>query len=294
MKAKIAFFGTPEFAVSALRALQAEGYDFSLVITQPDKPVGRKQDLTPSPVKVAAKKLGLKVAEGLTAGELKDCSAEAGIVVAYGEIIPSGILNLFPKGCLNIHPSLLPKYRGPSPIQSAIFKGDEKIGVSIIRLDKKLDHGPVVAVVEEEIRGMNCQQLTEKLAESGARLLIDTLPDYLAGKIKPEDQDDSRATFTKLLKREDGRIDWQKPAEEVMRQIRAYFPWPGSFTEFKGKQVKILKASLGEEIEGEIGKFQNKNGRLVVRCGQESVVIEELQPEGRKPMSATEFINGYL
>ena len=135
--------------------------------------------------------------------------------------------------------------------------------------------------------------MSEKLAESGARLLIKTLPDYLAGRIEPKAQDDSEATFTKLLKREDGRIDWQKPAEEVLRQVRAYFPWPGSFTGFKGKQVKLLKASLGKELEGEIGKFQNKNGQLIVRCGKDSVVIEELLPEGRKPMPATEFINGY-
>lgn len=316
-KVKIIFFGTPEFAVPTLKALHQEGYNVCLVVTQPDKPAGRKNTLIPPPVKVEAKELGLEICQRfedlktfgpssgrglktknslrLRSGQVK---LDLGIVAAYGEIIPKKILDLFPLGCLNLHPSLLPKYRGPSPIQAAILNGDKETGVTIIKLDEKMDHGNHVARSTYHIAGSDTyESLLVKLAEEGAKLLIKILPDYLSGKIKLVPQDDSQATFTRLLKREDGKIDWQKSAEEIERQIRAYYPWPGSYTKLKTKnlKLKILSATAVEDLSSApIGEFHIKNGQLIVRCGQGSLIIEKLQPEGKKEMTAKEFINGYL
>lgn len=314
-KIKIIFFGTPNFALPTLNALIKEGYNIVLVVTQPDEPVGRKQILTPSPVKVEAKKLGLEVHDKIENLEvrIKNLGAEVGIVVAYGKIIPQEILDLFPLGCLNLHPSLLPKYRGPSPIQSAILNGDEETGVTIIKLDAKMDHGARISNFEFPLRPRaqgregilnddTYQSLSEKLASAGAELLIKTLPDYLAGKIKPEPQDDSQATYTKIINKEDGKIDWQKSAQEIERQIRAYAPWPGCFSGFlingKNINVKIVKAQhvvpLYDDNQTNIGQFQIKNGQLYVQCGHGALLIEKLQPAGKKAMTAREFINGYL
>ncbi len=298
-KTKIVFFGTPEFAVPTLQALHSEGFNICLVVTQPDKPVGRKQVLTPSPVKVEAEKMGLEIADDLKIKRLEDCNAEVGVVVAYGKIIPQEILNIFSKGCLNIHPSLLPKYRGPSPIQQAILNGEEETGVSIIKLDEQMDHGDIVSQIVYRVSDNDTSEdLHDKLAQKGAGLLVDTLPKYLSGEIKPVPQDDSKATFSKILKREDGEINWTKSADEIECQVRAYTPWPGSFAEFKtkdqGLRIKILSAKVSDDIEGEIGEFQTKNGQLVVRCGKGSLIIIKLQVEGKKEMSADEFINGYF
>ena len=304
-KAKIIFFGTPEFAVPTLKALHQEGYNIVLVVTQPDKPVGRKGILTPSPVKVLTKELGLEVCQRFDNLKLKTKSLkpDLGVVVAYGEIIPKDILDLFPLGILNIHPSLLPKYRGPSPIQATILNGDKETGVSIIKLDEKMDHGAKLKTQNLKLKTDDIYvSLSQRLAMAGAQLLIDILPDYLVGKIKPVPQDDARATFTKIITKEDGRINWQKSAEEIERQIRAYAPWPGCFSEFvvNGKKinVKIIEAihelPLQDDNQTNIGQFSIQNGQLFVQCGHGALLIEKIQPEGKKEMTAKEFINGYL
>jgi len=318
---KIVFFGTPEFAAPTLQALVTEGYNVVLVVTQPDEPVGRKQILTPTPIKVEAKKLGLEVCEEILS--LKPCPERSrgvktnglkfdlGVVVAYGKIIPQTILDLFPLGCLNIHPSLLPKYRGASPIQSAILNGDQETGVTIFKLDAKMDHGERLAnVVYCILDGETHGTLSKKLAQTGADLMIKTLPDYLAGKIKLEPQDDSQATYCTMVKKEDGRIDWNKSAEQIERQIRAYAPWPGSYSEFdiNNKKIKIkitfahIYKNVGAIHESPlpgnkpslIGKFTVANGQLFVHCGHGALLINKLQPEGKKELTAKEFINGYL
>ena len=304
-KAKIIFFGTPEFAVPTLKALHQEGYNIVLVVTQPDKPVGRKGILTPPPVKVLTKELGLEVCQRFDNLKLKTKSLkpDLGVVVAYGEIIPKDILDLFPLGILNIHPSLLPKYRGPSPIQATILNGDKETGVSIIKLDEKMDHGAKLKTQNLKLKTDDTYvSLSQRLAMAGAQLLIDILPDYLVGKIKPVPQDDARATFTKIITKEDGRINWQKSAEEIERQIRAYAPWPGCFSEFvvNGKKinVKIIEAihelPLQDDNQTNIGQFSIQNGQLFVQCGHGALLIEKIQPEGKKEMTAKEFINGYL
>src|SRR3989344_2543834 len=304
-KAKIIFFGTPEFAVPTLKALHQEGYNIVLVVIQPDKPVGRKGILTPPPVKVLTKELGLEVCQRFDNLKLKTKSLkpDLGVVVAYGEIIPKDILDLFPLGILNIHPSLLPKYRGPSPIQATILNGDKETGVSIIKLDEKMDHGAKLKTQNLKLKTDDTYvSLSQRLAMAGAQLLIDILPNYLVGKIKPVPQDDARATFTKIITKEDGRINWQKSAEEIERQIRAYAPWPGCFSEFvvNGKKinVKIIEAihelPLQDDNQTNIGQFSIQNGQLFVQCGHGALLIEKIQPEGKKEMTAKEFINGYL
>ena len=298
---KIIFFGTSEFAVPALKALINEGYDVVLVITQPDKPVGRKQVLTPTPVKIEAQKQNLEIWEGLKNLKLKIESLKPalGIVAAYGKIIPKKILDIPPKGCLNIHPSLLPKYRGASPIQTAILNGDKITGISIIKLDGQMDHGPIISKSQISIfNNDTSESLHHKLSVEGAALLVKTLPDYISDKITPVIQDDSKSTCTKILKREDGKIDWDKSAIEVGRQTRAYYPWPGSFAEVKIKnsklKIKILSVKVNYDIGVEIGQLQNNAGHLIVQCGKGSLIIEKLQPEGKKEMSSKEFINGYM
>jgi len=294
---QIVFFGTPEFAVPALRALH-QNFNVVLAVTQPDKPVGRKQKLSPTAVKIEAQKLGLKVVESLNdlRSMIDELIPDVGVVAAYGKIISQAILDLFPFGCLNIHPSLLPKYRGASPIQSAILNGDAETGVSIIKLDNKMDHGPIISNSKFQIPNFDTYEgLSKKLAKTGADLLIKTLPDYLGGKIKLVAQNDNQATFTKIIKREDGKINWQKPAVEIERQIRAYFPWPGSFTEFSGKRLKIITAEVTSEAkEGKIGEFLAQNGQLLVKCGKDALNIKELQIEGKNELTAKEFINGFL
>ncbi len=213
------------------------------------------------------------------------------IVASYGKIIPKKILEIPKYDCLNIHPSLLPKYRGPSPIQTTILNGDKKTGVTIILMDEKIDHGPILAQQEWEIPNPKSQipnksqipinkitydELNKKLAEFGVKLLIEIIPRWINNEIKPKPQDELKATYTKILKREDGKIDWSKPSQEIERQIRAFNPWPGAFTfiKHKGKalRIKILEADISKE---------NK------------LIIKKLQPEGKKPMTFEEFQRGY-
>ena len=200
------------------------------------------------------------------------------IVASYGKIIPKEILEIPKYGCLNIHPSLLPKYRGPSPIQTTILNGDKKTGVTIILMDKKIDHGPIIAQQEWEmpINKIRYKELNKELAELGVKLLIETIPKWIKGKIETKTQDESKATYTKILKREDGKINWSKPGREIERQIRAFNPWPGAFTFIKHKdktlRIKVLEADISKE---------NK------------LIIKKLQPEGKKAMTFEEFKRGY-
>ena len=299
--AKIIFFGTPEFAVPSLKLLSERGFNLVQVVTQPDKPAGRQLALRPPPVKAAAKQLGLKVSQSLNLERLQEAKADLGVAVAYGRLIPQRILDLFPLGCLNVHPSFLPKYRGPSPMQSAILNGDEFTGVSLIKLDQKMDHGPIVAQSQRlPIKDSDTAiSLHDLLAQSGADLLCRILPDYLSGQIQPLAQAESLATFTKILKRADGQINWRQTALAIERQIRAYFTGhkaDGSKNRLGQKlKVKLLSVSLAAgEVSGKVGEFQKINGRLLVKCGQDSLLINELQPEGKRAMLAREFINGYF
>lgn len=305
---RIVFFGTPEFAVPTLEALVAAGYEIVAVVTQPDKPVGRGLKMEAPAVKLAAQKLGLTVLQPpmskLSLGALQglalgDLNADLGVCVAYGKIIPKKVLDIFPHGILNIHPSLLPKYRGPSPIQAAILNGDAETGVTIMLLDAEMDHGPVLAHITYHIaHSTTGGTLSGVIAQEGARLLIQTLSKYLEGKLIPSEQDHVNATFTKMLEREDGRIDWRKPAEEIERMIRAYDIWPGTFTMWNGRRLKIWRTSLLHPTIGCANNakpgyvWRTDDGRVAINCNPGALILEQIQPEGKKIMPAQKFLRG--
>ena len=300
---KIVFFGTPHFGALILEKLCQSEYKPVLVITALDKPVGRKQVITPPPVKVVAEKYKISFGEITAIDNLKSLNPDLIIVAAYGKLLPKEILEIPKYGCLNVHPSLLPKYRGPSPIQYAILNGDQETGVTIILMDEKMDHGPILANSKIEIDDFEIDypNLHNKLAQLGSDLLIETIPKWINGEIQPQTQDEAIATFTKIIKKEDGKIDWKKTAETLQRQIRAFHPWPSSycFYEKDGKQrlIKILKTDCLEQSKhgpfGGPGKtFLAPDDKIAVQTGKDFLIIKELQMEGGKPMNSSEFLRG--
>lgn len=300
MRVKVLFMGTPHFAVPMLERLAAE-YEIVGVITQPDRPAGRGLRPTLPPVKEAALAHDLLVLQPASIKDsgalekIKELNPSVIVVAAYGRIIPASILDLVPRGVLNVHPSLLPKYRGASPIPAAILAGEEKTGVTIMLLDEDMDSGPILAQAEEPILPEDtAESLGRRLSQKGAELLLATLPQWLAGKIEPRPQDHSQATYTKILKKEDGLIDWSRPAEEIARRVRAYHPWPGSYAIWQGRRLKILS------VRPEAGSISDKPGKVVdwekgaaVATGSGLLVLSRIQLEGRQPVEIPEFLRGH-
>ncbi|MDO8474504.1 MAG: methionyl-tRNA formyltransferase [bacterium] len=303
---KIVFFGTSEFGVIILEKLVQAHLMPVLVVTTPDKPAGRKQALTPPPVKLFAKTQGLEVFQPAKLDQaairfVQEKNPNLFVIAAYGKILPKALLNIPQKGSLNVHPSLLPKYRGSSPVQAVLLNGDEETGVSIIVLDEDMDHGPIVAVERFGIQKKYVYpELHNALAELGGDLLIRTIPLWIEGKIQTQAQDDSKATYASHITKEDGKIDWNKEAGYIERQVRALYPWPGTFTtgEIDGKQriMKILKASVMSQ-DRPIGKpgqaFPPPLPGIAVQTRKDALLLEELQLEGGKPMSSKEFLLGH-
>ena len=255
---RIIFLGTAELSCASLEKLAAS-WDFSVVavVTQPDKPKGRDLRLTSSPVKILAEKLNLPVLQPLKArdekfiGELRELKPDLLVVVAYGQILPQAILDLPPHGCVNVHTSMLPKYRGAAPIQWAIANGEPETGVTIMKMDAGLDTGPILSMRRTPILPEDdSQTLHDRLAQLGAELLVETIPDYVAGKIRPQPQPAEGSTSAAKIKKEDGQIDWNLPAEKIWNRLRAFTPWPGAFTflqlEPKPQLLKIWKADVAE------------------------------------------------
>lgn len=302
---KLVFFGGSSiFAVPALREL-AEHFEIALVVTNPGKPVGRKQALTRSMVEDRAEKMGLPVisAEKITneiIEKIKKIQPDFFVIVDYGKIIPQKLLDIPPYGAINVHPSALPKYRGATPMQNAILNGEKETAISIMLIDAQIDHGPILAQKKAEILPNDTWgSLYKRLSGEYPKFLAETLKKYLSGKIKPVPQDDSQATFTKMLSREDGKIDWSKTALEIERMVRAYNPWPGTFTEFNGKKLKILTchpSPLCHSREGgNLGDFfLTPDKHLAAQCGTSVIILDQVQPEGKRPMSGEEFARGYL
>jgi methionyl-tRNA formyltransferase len=297
----VIFFGTPAFAIPFFEALQkADGIQIAAVVTQPDQPAGRKQRLQASPLKKFASErashmpiLQPKTLRDLAFHEeLRRYKADVFVVVAYGKLIPPRVLTIPTLGCVNVHPSLLPHYRGPSPIQTAIANGDRETGISIMLLDEGMDTGPVLSQKTISVAPLETgESLSKKFGEVGAPLLIKTIRDFSAGKIQAIAQDHTQATVTQLLTRDVGRIDWKESAEKIERKIRAYTPWPGMFTVWKvgGKElrIKILEAQAVSSTHPE------RANHLVVPCrAGASLKILRLQPEGKKPMTGEEFLRG--
>ena len=296
---RLAFLGTPAFAVPTLERLVARGHAVLAVVTQPDRPKGRGQTLAPPPVKDAAVRLGLPVyqPERIKRPEaveyLRGLAPEAMVVVGYGQIIPQSILDIPPLGILNVHASLLPKYRGAGPIQWSIVNGETVTGVTIMRIDAGLDTGDMLRKAETEIGAEeNAIELGRRLAVMGADLLVETLAGLAAGKIAPEKQDASQATYAPLIKKEDGRIDWNQTAAAIHNLIRGLQPWPGAYTGLRGQTVHIWSAKPVKISPGLPPGAIRTVKPLVVACGKDALELVELQLEGRKRLAAAEFANG--
>ncbi len=301
---KIVFFGTPEFSADFLRVLIADAdFDIVAVVTQQDEPRGRKKVLTPPPTKLVALEHDIavlqptKLKDPTFADALRELNADVFVIIAYGRIIPQTVLDIPPHGCVNVHPSLLPKLRGPSPIISAIANGEKKTGVTIMKLDADMDHGPVLAQTSFAIDATETTPtLTQKVVQHGAPLLVDTLKGYVAGSITPQVQNHDAATFCKLLTREDGRIDWTQPAATIDAKIRAYNPWPGTWTTWhRGDddlQIKIFSATITNETLPP-GEIHYRSDRLVIGTGTTALEILSLQPAAGKRMTADAFLRGY-
>lgn len=317
---RVIYMGTPQFAVPALEALAMHsspgdvlpgGYELVTVITRPDKPVGRGQEIVFSPVKQAALALGIPVWQP---GSLKRpdniealaaLQADLYVVAAFGQILPQAVLDLPRYGTLNVHASLLPRYRGVSPISEAIVQGDAETGVTIMLIDAGIDTGPMLLQRRIPIAGDDTTgTLTAKLAHLGADALLEALPRWIAGEQQRQPQEEQQASYTRMTRKEDGQVDWQRHAALLARQVRAYLPWPGAYTTWRGKLLKIIAAralvgsvppaqSEGEEVGTVIQGVEQGQPYLAVVTGDGVLVIERLQLEGKKAMSAAEFVRGY-
>lgn len=297
---RIVFMGTPEFAVPCLQKLIDCGHEITGVFTQPDKPQGRKMILTPPPVKALALENGLtvyqplKTKDGTALEMLKEANPELVIVVAYGKILPKEILE-FPKyGCINIHASLLPKLRGAAPIQWSVINGCEKTGVTSMQMDEGLDTGDMLITSELEIgENETAGELHDRVSALGAEVLEQTIAALQNGELKPEKQNHAEFTYAPMLSKELSPIDWNLPAREVHNKIRGLSPWPSATAVLNGKKVKIHRSVLVSEKGGAAGEVAENGKRLVVACGDgECIEILNVQAEGKKAMSAADFMRG--
>jgi methionyl-tRNA formyltransferase len=333
---RIIFMGTPQFALPTLQLLIDEyspkrtyphlpaptargelmGGGVVGVVTQPDRPSGRGRQLQPSPVKMLAQKYGIPVLQPASLrnpealAELQTLQPEVIVVAAFGQILPSTVLDLPPFGCINIHASLLPRWRGAAPVAAAILAGDGTAGITIMKMDAGLDTGPILsqrplAIAPDDTR----ESLSARLAQLGADLLHGTLPDWLAGNIEPQPQDESRVTYAPQIKKEQGRINWSQPADDIARKVRAFYPWPGAFTYWQGKPLKILHAAAAAECrqnEDSPSRLRRSGqgsdllpgtvtaglSGLAVVTGRGMLYLYEVQPSGKHPMPADAFARG--
>jgi methionyl-tRNA formyltransferase len=301
---RIVFMGTPAFAVSSLEACLELGQVVG-VVTQPDKPRGRGNEVSFSPVKERALAAGIPVlqpvkirnpgqpAAALFASELAALQPEVCVVTAYGKILPKDVLEVAPHGCVNVHASLLPRFRGAAPIQWAIASGDGVTGVCLMKMDEGMDTGPVIARREEKILPTDTsQELFVRLAALGGEILKTELIPYLRGERVPQPQPATGVVMAPMIKKEDGRLDFTRPAVELERRLRAFLPWPGAYTQFGGGLLKVHWASVveGEGAPGEVLAAEAEG--ITVACGAQALRLESLQPEGKRAMGAGEFLAG--
>lgn len=298
MSIRVVFMGSPDFAVSTLRRL-VEHYPVVGIVTQPDRPAGRGRFLTPPPVKELAVSLGIeliqpqKLREPDAQAKLKEWAPDLIVVTAFGQILRKSVLELPRYGCVNVHASLLPRWRGAAPIQAAVLHGDRASGATIMLMDPGIDTGPMLAQRETEIRpGETAGQLSERLAEQGADLLIQTLPGYLSGAIQPQPQDDALSTYAPMITKEEGKLDFQQPAEALERRIRAFQPWPGAFLDWQGQPLKIQRAHVEPCPGFQPGQRCVIGGLPAVATPSGCLVLDELQPAGKRSMPGQEFLRG--
>ena len=298
---RIVFFGSPTEAAESLESLIASGHDIAAVYSQPDRKSGRGRNKTATPVKTFATQNYLPVftPKGLRNNveeleRLNDLNADVFVVVAYGRILPAEILQVPPMGVVNIHPSLLPKYRGPSPVVAAILESEDTAGVTIMLLDEGMDTGAILAQ-STPIRLSGTEKgaaLQSALFKEGALMLPYVLKGLHEGSLTPQPQDDSKASVTRLLERSDGEIDWSSSAERIDRMIRAYDPWPGTFTSWSGKGLKVLDAEISSASALGAGVVMVVDDRLLVGTGSGSIGLRQVQLEGRQPVGAADFLRG--
>ena len=303
MALTIVFFGSPPEAVESLAVLQAAGIDIASVYTRPDRPAGRGNRMTPTAVKVWASERGLDVRtpDDLrsrdTLDHLASTHASIFVVAAYGRILPPAVLDIPRLGVVNIHPSLLPRYRGPSPVQTAILDGVPETGVTIMKLDEGMDTGMILrASGPVPLDGTErTGELMTRLFSIGAKMLTDVLLDLSNGQLTPVQQDDSLASVTKMVRRGDGAVDWRRPARHLERMMRAYDPWPGIFTTWHARTLKILDAAVaeGERGEGPPGTVFQKDSRLAVSTGEGALELLRVQLQGRRGVDAPDFLRGH-
>ena len=302
----LVFCGTPRFAVPSLEKLVEAGFPVRRVVTQPDKPRGRGLELTASPIKQRAVELGLPISqpEKIKNNEqfrtqLAELQPDAIIVVGYGRIIPQWMIDLPPLGNINLHGSLLPKYRGAAPVQWAIASGETITGNTTMRIDAGLDTGDILLQQAITIEPDDtAETLAPRLAAAGAELLVETLRGLQAGKVHPRKQDDSKSSLAPILKKDDGRVSFQRSAQEICNRLRGFQPWPGAFTTFRGKNLNVWAArvfdGLGSRESHSEGTVFVEGQPLIVGCGQGTALeLIEVQPEGKKRMAARDFIHGY-
>jgi len=292
---RVIFMGTPDFAVPALQALVRAGHEVCAVYTQPPRPGGRRgKELTPTPVHKAAEALGIEVRHPVSLKGTEEqaafaaLGADVAIVAAYGLILPQAVLDAPKQGCLNVHASLLPRWRGAAPIQRAILAGDEETGVTIMQMEAGLDTGPMLAVVRTPVDGKTAGELTAELAELGANLMVEVLADLPshAGVVQPEEG----VTYAHKIDKAEARIDWSLSAEQIERQVRAFAPAPGAWFELTGERCKVLAATVAE-VSGKPG--QVLDDRLTVACGQGAIRPLTVQRAGRPAMATTDLLRGW-
>lgn len=304
---KVVFMGTPDFAVPTLHMLIDCQYTLQAVVTQPDRPKGRGRTLMAPPVKALAEKHGIpvlqpeKVREKAFIDTLKELAPDVMVVVAYGQILPESILNIPTLGCINIHGSLLPKYRGAAPIHWAIMRGETETGITTMFMDKGMDTGDILLKRTVPIAAADTTgTLHDTLSQVGAELLIETLKQLEQGTLERIPQHDELATYAPMLKKEDGAIDWSEAAESIDRKVRGLFPWPGAYTYFQGKMVKLLEVAREETPPGlkdraqpgEVLSLDSASGPLIA-CGEGCLRILKIQPQNKKAMTCSDFCRGY-
>ncbi len=301
---RVIFLGTPDFAVLPLEALaRDQRYTLVGVVTQPDRPAGRGRTPEPPPLKRAVERLNLDIPvlqpeslrDGAAAEQIAALRPDVGVVAAYGEILRRSVLAIPPLGYLNIHPSLLPRHRGPAPVTGAILAGDAETGVTIMRLEAKMDSGPILAQHRQPLlpdaRG---GPLTEALFRIGSELLVETIAPYAAGAITPTPQDDSQATYTALLRKADGVIDWSAPAIQIERMTRAYDPWPAASTTWRGQPLKVIaaRAHPGWKSDALPGTILDRQDGVWVATGDGALELDHIQPAGKRALAAVEWRRG--
>lgn len=297
MSIRVVFMGSPDFALPALRQL-AQHYQVVGVVTQPDRASGRGRELKAPPVKVLAQELNIpvmqpqKLREPEAMQQLQDWNPDLIVVAAFGQILKKDVLELPKYGCINVHASLLPRWRGAAPINASVLAGDEETGVTIMKMDVGLDTGPMLAMKRIRIKPDDTAgSLFEALSTLGADLLIETLPAYMDGKLTPQPQPEEGATYAPMLKKEDGLLDFTKSAAELERRVRAMSPWPGAWFEWEGAPFKVHKAHVGQG-KAEAGKRLIEQNQPAVGTGSGVLILDEVQPPGKKPMNGKSFLAG--